>query len=81
MFREFDLLGCDFKLTFNNDTYKTNLGGLVSICLFISFIILAWYFGQDMYLLKNQKIVLILHIQTLAIMNYFSDLKLILMIA
>jgi len=57
MFKKFDLLDTDFKFTYNNESFKTNFGGIVSICLFFSLLILIWYFGQDIYLREHPEFI------------------------
>ena len=57
MLKKCDLLDTDFKFTYNNESFKTSLGGLASISLFVSFVILAWYFGQDMYLREHPEFI------------------------
>ena len=45
-----DYMGKDFKFLINgDDSFKTILGGLISLLTILANIVCFWYFGQDLY--------------------------------
>ena len=51
---QIDIFGIDFKLNLKGkETFNTLIGGIFSIFVFITIIILSWYFGKDIYLKKS----------------------------
>ena len=51
-----DIFGNSFKLNVNgSETFNTLLGGVFSLLVFCTTLILTWYFGQDIYLKENPK--------------------------
>ena len=56
IFKSIDYFSRDFKLNFKGEeSYKTVLGGISSILLFMVTVVLTWYFGQDIYLKNNPR--------------------------
>ncbi len=49
----FDYLGKDFKFNFEGGNFKTNLGGVITLLIWISYVVLTWYFGRDIYLKES----------------------------
>ena len=49
MIKRFDSMGKEFKFTINGGSYRTLFGGIISIFKAVSFLILCWYYGQDIY--------------------------------
>jgi len=56
MISRIDILGKKFELKIDNGLYKTCLGGILTLCLSILGIYIAWYFGDDIYLRENPSI-------------------------
>jgi len=44
-----DNLGSSVKFKINGRDFKTKLGGVVTLLIGFGLMILAWYFGQDIY--------------------------------
>jgi len=54
-----DFFGNENKFNLNGKLiYKTTLGGFITLFLAFASIVLAWYFGQDIYLRVNPKYIL-----------------------
>ncbi len=51
--RSIDQLGKEFKLSINGGTFNTLTGGILTILISITLIVLCWYFGQDIYLKRS----------------------------
>ena len=49
-----DVFGNDFKLNLGGiEKHKSLFGGIFSLLLIFTIVILTWYFGQDIYLREN----------------------------
>ncbi len=54
LIKNLDILGRSFSLNFKRvETFKTVLGGVITILYGLMTLILIWYFGQDIYLKKK----------------------------
>ncbi len=54
-----DILGHDFKFSFEkSDTFKTNVGGVVTILVGIGVFLLCVYFSGDMFVHKNPNVIM-----------------------
>jgi len=52
--KSIDMFGVDFKLNIKGkETFTTILGGIFTVILGMITIVLAWYFGKDLYLKEN----------------------------
>jgi len=54
--KNLDFMGREFKFNIGGgmkDTYKTTFGGFLSLIQVIGFLILLWYYGQDIYLRQS----------------------------
>ena len=56
--KKFDIFDKEVKLKYEGESFKTSLGGLLSIIVFAGTIILSWYFGKEMYELSNPKYII-----------------------
>jgi len=55
-----DFMGREFKFNIGGgmgEVYKTLFGGLLSILQVIGFIVLLWYYGQDIYLRESPSVI------------------------
>jgi len=56
LLKRIDLYGSPYHFTvFNNQVYKTHIGGFITILTLIGYIICFWYFGNDFYSRENPK--------------------------
>jgi len=58
--KNLDFMGREFKFNIGGgmgDTYKTTFGGLLSLFQAIGFLVLLWYFGQDIYLRESPSMI------------------------
>jgi len=54
MLKSIDVFGCEFRMMHDrNYTFKTGLGGLMTIFMGMTLLVLMWYFGQDIYEKQN----------------------------
>ncbi len=51
--KSIDYFGKQFNFNVNGGTFKTFLGGIISLSIFLSTLVLACYFGIDIYLRKK----------------------------
>ena len=71
MIKRFDSMGKEFKFTINGGTYTTLFGGIISILKAVSFLVLCWYYGQDIYERKSPNL-----IKRETMLNDFPQVKL-----
>jgi len=45
-----DILGKQYQFNIHGGTFRTLVGGILTILLWVGTIVLTWYFGQDIYL-------------------------------
>ena len=68
--KNLDIFGNKFQLNLNGaNSYKTFIGGMATIFLAFSSLILSWYFGQDIYLKKTLNLVQVMRIE---IVHHYS---------
>jgi len=51
--RSIDKLGNSIKFKIKGEDFKTSLGGIITLIIGFTILVLAWYFGQDIYLRKQ----------------------------
>ena len=59
--RSLDFMGRQFKFNFGEglgDIYKTLLGGLLCLLQVFGFLVLLWYYGQDIYLRESPSMII-----------------------
>ncbi len=55
--KKIDIFGKPFNFNINKqEQYLTCFGGLLSILVYLAFVISTWYFGQDIYKRQSPKI-------------------------
>jgi len=47
--KSIDKIGKHFQFNIEGDTYRTSLGGVISLLYYFGAFILAGYFGKDLY--------------------------------
>ncbi len=56
-FQSFDQIGKEFKFNYNGSQFRTSEGGILTIIIAIGYVVLTWYFGQDIYLRVSPKFI------------------------
>ena len=53
--KSLDMLGKEYQLKIEGDSFKTTFGGFFSILIYMATLVLTWYFGKDLYEKQNPK--------------------------
>ncbi len=56
--KSMDMMGREFKFNIEGGAYRTIPGGLLTMFTSICFLVLAWYYGQDMYQRKQPAVLI-----------------------